>query len=391
MIKKKRLVFLLIAVLCLVIFVAVAYAKTAPLKLLVFHSPSCVRCLEVKKNDLPEIENRYKARVEIEYYDVTDINNYKFLMGLNEKYKPNIELTLPIFFIQGKFLNGKVKIDEVLPKLIDESIGSFTGEENKEGLDLVKYFSGLSPLVILGAGLIDGVNPCAFTVIVFFISYLALQGYRKRQLAVIGATFIISVFTTYTLIGLGLFNFLYRLNSFWLFTKIFNIFIGILSLSLGFIALYDLFRLKKTQDTDDLVLQLPKSIKNRIHSVIGWHYRRDKRDLTASSNFSFLRLVISALITGFLVSLLEAVCTGQLYLPTIAIVLKTSSLKFQALIYLILYNIMFILPLFAIFILALFGITSMQFAGFLKKNLTIFKVIIAGVFFILGFYLLWRV
>jgi hypothetical protein len=103
------------------------------------------------------------------------------------------------------------------------------------------------------------------------------------------------------------------------------------------------------------------------------------------------RLVLSALITGFLVSLLEAVCTGQLYLPTIAFVLKTTPFKLQALLYLIAYNIMFILPLLIIFLLALLGVTSGQFANFLKKHLVSVKVIMAFVFFSLGIFLVWRV
>jgi len=369
---------------------AIAYAKTVIPKLLVFHSPSCIRCIEFKKKELPEIANKYKGKVELEFYDVTDINNYKFLMGLNEKFKPNIELALPVFFMNGKFLNGKADISKELPGFIDDNMDSSIRETKDPGLDIIQYFKSINPAVIIGAGLVDGVNPCAFTVIVFFISYLAFQGYRRKQLIAIGLTFISSVFLTYSLIGLGIFNFLYLWKDFWLFTKIFNISIGIFSIVLGCAALYDLFKFKKTQDTEGLILQLPKIIKSKIHSVIGWHYRRDRNDPESNLKVSLLKLVASALITGFLVSLLEAVCTGQLYLPTIAIVLKTSSFKLQALVYLVLYNIMFIIPLLVIFILTLFGITSGQFSGFLKRNLGAVKITMALVFFILGIYLLWR-
>jgi len=101
-------------------------------------------------------------------------------------------------------------------------------------------------------------------------------------------------------------------------------------------------------------------------------------------------LILSAFITGLLVSLLEAVCTGQVYLPTIAFVLKASSFKLQALGYLLLYNIMFIVPLIVIFVFALMGTTSNQFSGFLKKHLGLIKVFMAVLFFSLGIFLLWR-
>jgi cytochrome c biogenesis protein CcdA len=62
-----------------------------------------------------------------------------------------------------------------------------------------------------------------------------------------------------------------------------------------------------------------------------------------------MRLAVYSFVTGLLVSILEAVCTGQVYLPTIAYVLKRTHLWVEALGYLLLYNIMFIAPLFVVF------------------------------------------
>ncbi len=124
--------------------------------------------------------------------------------------------------------------------------------------------------------------------------------------------------------------------------------------------------------------------------MIRLHYRRSRDSSTYQPRVNLSRLVLSALVTGFLVSILEAVCTGQLYLPTIAFVLKSTPLKLQALLYLVIYNLMFILPLLIIFLLALFGVTSGQFANFLKKNLAGVKIIMVLVFFSLGIFLIWR-
>ncbi len=369
----------------------VAYAGQIP-KLMVFYSPGCHRCVEVKKELMPGIEAEYKGKIVIEYYDITDINNHKFMLGLKDKYDPGIkEFNIPVFFIRGRFLNTKADLGKDLRDLINGSLKdlSYQATGVKE-IDLTEHFKGFRPLVILGSGLVDGINPCAFTVIVFFISFLALQGYKKRELVTIGLSFIFSVFVTYSLIGLGLFNFLYRMKSFWYFVRVFNVSVGIFSIVLGIFALYDLFKFIKTKDTQGLILQLPKAIKNRIHAIIGLHYRKPKESRVDKPRVGLLRLVLSALITGFLVSILEAVCTGQLYLPTIAFVLKTTPLKLQAIAYLVIYNIMFILPLLVIFFLALFGVTSGQFANFLKKNLASVKIIMAFVFFSLGIYLIWR-
>jgi cytochrome c biogenesis protein CcdA len=89
------------------------------------------------------------------------------------------------------------------------------------------------------------------------------------------------------------------------------------------------------------------------------------------------------------VSLLEAACTGQVYLPTIVYIVKNTKLRLKALTYLILYNLMFILPLIVIFILSLVGFSSQKFNVFLKKHLGTIKIILAFIFLLLGLLVIW--
>ncbi|MDP2905492.1 MAG: hypothetical protein Q8O22_04240 [Candidatus Omnitrophota bacterium] len=356
-------------------------------KLLVFFSPSCHKCMEIKTELLPQIAIEFAGRVEIEELDNSDIENYKLLLGLREKYQKGLEIVVPVFYFEGNFLNGRQVNAQNLRWLINRA-GTSSAGSSLEPVDLTERFRAFKPLAVVGAGLIDGINPCAFTVIVFFISYLALQGYKKRELIVVGSTFIFAVFLTYLLLGLGIFNFLYYLKGFWLAARAINIGIGVFSIALGIAAVYDIIKFKKTGSADGLLLQLPQSIKNRIHHVIGLHYRKTGGDQPKKN--VLWDLVISAFICGFLISLLEAVCTGQTYLPTIAFILKASPLKLQAFGYLVLYNLMFVAPLSAIFALALTGVTSEDFGRFLKERMIAVKVLMGLLFFGLGIFLLWR-
>lgn len=387
--KKGLLIF---GFLLPALFLAFDKAGAADLpKLSMYHSPGCHRCIEVKRDILPQIEKEFKGKLAIEYYDITDIKNYAFLFGLKEKYSKDFDLDLPVFFINGQLVNGKGDVKSNLEIAINVALGESQRSEPVLAGDLLSHFNGFKPLAIISSGLIDGINPCAFTVIVFFISFLAFQGYRRLELIIIGLTFIFAVFCTYLLIGLGIFNFLYQMNHFWIISKVFNISIGIFSLALGGAAVYDLLRFRKTQDTEGLLLQLPRAVKNQIHSVIGLHYRKTKEPETKKTVFArLIKLIISALITGFLVSVLEAVCTGQLYLPTITFILKTTPLKLKAFGYLIVYNIMFTIPLFIIFLLALFGVTSAQFAQFIRKHMVAVKALMGIMFIGLGVFLIWR-
>jgi hypothetical protein len=170
------------------------------------------------------------------------------------------------------------------------------------------------------------------------------------------------------------------LEGFGAVTKAVNLAVGWFSILFGFMAIYDVVSFKLTNETKGMLLQLPKSVKEQIHKVIRTRHTGDKKNIFA--------LIVSAVVTGFLVTLLEAVCTGQTYLPIIAFILKSEQLRVQAFVYLVLYNMMFILPLIVIFVCALMGVSSSGFSDILKRNLVLVKVLMAIVFFALGLFLI---
>ncbi|MBU4303738.1 MAG: hypothetical protein KJ931_05075 [Candidatus Omnitrophica bacterium] len=359
-------------------------------KLIIFHALSCHRCVQVKQEVLPAMENEFKDQIIFQYRDVGQLENYKMALGLLQKNGSGISFQTPLFYFGGKFLTAEGQVRDNLRNFILEGLKVIPPSAPPATFDLTAYFKGFTPAAIIIAGLEDGVNPCAFTVIVFFISFLAAQGYRRRELIFIGAAFIFAVFLTYLGIGLGIFNFFYHFKGFWLIMRLLNLITGALSILFGILAVYDFIKFKKTGATDELILKLPKSVKERIHKLVGFFYRKSPQEKQGKSLPGPYKLIFSALITGFLVSLLEAVCTGQMYLPTISFVLKASTLKLQALGYLLLYNIMFVIPLVVIFIFALMGTSSAQFSGFLKRHLGLIKILMAVLFFSLGLFLIWR-
>ena len=144
----------------------------------------------------------------------------------------------------------------------------------------------------------------------------------------------------------------------------------------------DYFKFLKTKEPQESILQLPKFLKLRIHKIMGDEFRR-------KSGKNFMILSLTSFLVGFLVSLLEAVCTGQIYLPVISIVVRTSDLRIKALFYLLLYNLMFVVPLVVIFLLSLWGVSSLQFSNFLRKNFGIIRVAMSILFFGFAVFLFW--
>lgn len=234
-------------------------------------------------------------------------------------------------------------------------------------------FNRLSFFMIAGAGLVDGINPCAFAVIVFFISFLTVYKYTRREIITVGTAYCAAVFVAYVLLGLGAFQFLYAMQGF--YYVMWGLKAATVGLCVVFLALslYDWWHYVRTKDTAGLVLQLPTKYKTFIHKVMH-AFLKDRSK-------SVWRLGLAATAVGFVVSLVEAVCTGQVYLPTIVVVLKESGNHFwRAAQYLLIYNLMFVAPLLVVFILALVGYESKTFGGRLKKHLGLAKLLLCAVF-----------
>ena len=98
--------------------------------------------------------------------------------------------------------------------------------------------------------------------------------------------------------------------------------------------------------------------------------------------------VVGAFVAGILISFLELACTGQVYLPTIIFVSSIPELRLQAMLYLIIYNLLFILPLVVIFVLVYLGTTSKDLTTFLQEKAAAVKLAMAFVFISLGGWLI---
>lgn len=237
-------------------------------------------------------------------------------------------------------------------------------------------FNQLTFWMIAGAGLVDGINPCAFAVIVFFISFLSVYKYEKREIVAVGTAYCSAVFIAYVLLGLGAFKFLYAMQGFYYVMWGLKIVTVLLCVAFLLLSAYDCWHYYRTKDASGLVLQLPTKYKTFIHKVMH-AFLKDRSK-------SVWRLGIAALIVGFVVSLVEAVCTGQVYLPTIVVVLKEAGDNFwRAAEFLLVYNVMFIVPLVLVFALALAGYESATFSGWLKKHLGLAKLLLCAVFVVL--------
>jgi thiol-disulfide isomerase/thioredoxin len=348
-----------------------------PVYLAYFYEPGCHDC-DKAKIVLKDISAKYPDNIILKSFDISLSENVELAEALGELYQmPEEErLLVPVLFLGDDYLFRSAitydNLDELIQKyLTTETIAPWEKVKEKDltAQDrLIARFQSFGLAAVAVSGLIDGINPCALATIIFFISYLTLINRKGREILWVGGIFTLSVFLTYFLIGTGALKMIISLSFLPLVRKIFVLVTAALVLILGVVSLYDYLQFKKKGTTKDAKLQLPSFLKNMIHSTIRKNVRL--------SNY-----ILMAAVTGFIVSLLELACTGQIYLPTIMFISTIPDLKVNALFYLLFYNLMFVVPLVLVFSFTYWGTTSAQWATLTQKNFGKIKMAMTLLFF----------
>lgn len=368
--------------LTLAFFAASFSAWAKPVDAVLFTSPYCPHCRHLKQDGFPQaFKEKHQDKVCLTEYDLTqDANNVIFSQTLEAYHLDNAGIPMLIVgetVLQGYPAQIGPGADAAVQKAIDNNEETrVPGLQREEASSLQTHetlFSQITLWAIIGAGLADGVNPCAFAVIVFFVSFLAAYKYTKKEIVIVGSAYCAAVFLAYVLMGLGAFHVLYAMKAFRYVTLAVQWgMVGLCGVFL-LLSIYDFVVYQRTKKSEKMLLQLPTNYKVYIHKVMRF-FLKDKHS-------SMWRLLLAAFIVGFVVSGVEAVCTGQVYLPTIVVILKEVNQHFwRATEFLLLYNLMFILPLVLVFVLTLCGKESATFNDWLKKHLGLTKFILCCVF-----------
>lgn len=343
------------------------------------YMPGCLHCEEMK-TDL----RKWAARVpelRIRIFSLVKEENKKLDEALSQIYQvPESKRLVDHKLYMGEdYLWSEALHQESFQKLIAKYQGKgapppwekVTKEAlEKGGKSIIERFKRWSLSAVLIAGFIDGINPCAFATIIFLVSYLTFVGKKGREILLYGIVFTAGVFIAYLLVGMGLMTFLHQLSSFPLVSKGVYLFIALFALALGMISLYDYILFRRGQMAK-WKLQLPMGLKKKIHEIIR-EQARFKGGLLATFG------------AGFIIAVCTVICTGQVYLPTIGFIMGIPELRANAIFNLVLYNIMYIVPLVGVFVLTFFGVTSEKMAFVTKKYTGTVKLLTAALFLALA-------
>lgn len=376
----------------LIVMAAGAVVRAAdgkPLQAHFFYTPGCPLC-EPTKQAVSRAEKEFFGRVVFTHHSLTSAElsseenqkNYgAFIRALDfygRKDTPSL-----VVFVGDVCLGGDeigAKLTGALQKLLQSSAQtpdfSKFGLEDKPGLrDLTAERTSL--WLVLSAGFIDGFNPCAFATVILFVSMLSGVGRERRIILAVGLSFILGVFLTYITIGAAFFEVMTYfdrmpyLNYVGLAIKWFSL--GLVLVA-GALSLVDAFRAFRSGGKAKMLLVLPDKLKDRI---------RKRLRVTAHGG----SLILGSFVSGIVISVLEAACTGQTYLPIITGLVSDQMTSGRGYALLLLYNVLFILPLLAVFFAVFGGMTSEQIGNAMRRKVWVTKLGLGLIFLAMAFWL----
>jgi len=274
---------------------------------------------------------------------------------------------VPIAFIGDQALSGEKAIEdnlekEILKSLNGERICPLDYKKVEATPNEISPIKNIDPTIsaVVLAALVNSINPCGFSVLIFLLVYLTSLGSRRKILTV-GLTYIAVVFIVYFLSGLGLFT---VIQSTGVITRVVYKIAAIIAIIAGLINIKDYFWYGK-----GITLAIPESRKPLLEKYI------------------HLASIPAAIILGILVSLFELPCAGGVYLAILSLLSKKMTMV-QGIPYLLLYNLIFVLPLFIILFVIYKGLDPQKAEKWRLEKRKWMRLVMGLIMLILGIIML---
>jgi len=318
---------------------------------ILYYGQGCPHCSEVE--EYIEDKNIKENIIQKEIYQ-NPINAEEFNSLCEQKGIDLMSRGVPFLYAENECFIGNKQIIGFL----DGKDVNITAQETKKS-----FSQNLTIPILISAALVDAINPCAFAVLLILMTTVLASGKRKRALFS-GLAFSSSIFISYLLMGMGLYTVISNIET----TKVFMKVIGLIAVLLGIFNLKDFFWYGK-----GFLMEVPMSwrptMKKLIHSITS---------------------PIGAFSIGFLVSLFLLPCTSGPYIVIIGMLGHKAS-YINAIWLLVLYNLIFVLPMIGITVGAYFGMNVQKAEEKRSKNLKILHLIAGIIMIAMGICLLFGI
>jgi cytochrome c biogenesis protein CcdA len=347
-----------------------------PVSIDFFYETGCDSCLMIKREVVPELERRYAGLYELHEWDIGVPSNYLLLvqyqtrLGVSENEPVSLVVDDRIFLAGVSRITKRVYdvLEEALERRRRDEPPPLSGEPAPPASLLRSRLDSFTVMGLISAAAVDSLNPCAISTLVFFMSLLSVARIGVPRMWLAGTAFLMACYLTYLAIGFGLLKILEGLTALRGVRAVVESVVALAMLALAFLSFRDAFRFHLTGRAQDVVVKLPASLQDRIHRIMKAGLR--KRNL-ALGGFGI----------GVSVTILESVCTGQVYLPVLVMMIKSGQSLLRSVLYLALYNAIFVLPLAVALTLTCRGIGTPALLEWSRRNVLLGKILM-GLFFL---------
>lgn len=296
------------------------------------YSPSCAGCAEVEPllDGLPASvtvrRGDYEFTSQIKLLRVDIYEHPDIAAALFKRYMvPEKAQTTPIVFLRDKYYGGADSINRMLMYAIEnaQAVGTPLLEESA-----APDVSGLTWAGTITAGFVAGFNPCALSMLLFFLTLLLPL---RKNTGLYAAIFLASKFIAYMLIGTVLLTAFSAWNPTWLpmAAKLLLTAIGAVLAALNLADAWAAHR----ERYGSIKNQLPRGVRRFLHGRI-------RRALDSPSR----KLIPSVIALGLIVAASEFLCSGQLYLATLTAGLEMNLAYLRQFMMLIAFCLAFLAP-----------------------------------------------
>lgn len=350
-----------------------------------FEKPGCDECARTE-SELRDLAVTF-PNIKIEKIVITTQNGLERNAALCRRFNvPGKERSIaPAVFTPNGYLTKADLNRDSLRRLIEQEarrktntaadngetanrLADVTQEERQQAqADIRSTYEDMTLGIVLLGGLIDGINPCAFATLIFFLSYLRIARRSPKELLWTGAAFILAVYLTYFSIGLAFNELIGVIQGAHVWKNVLDWTFAALALLAALLSFRDAWLARRGR-MQDMSLKLPKFLRDRIHSV-------------ARTQAKASRYILAAFIAGIIISVLELACTGQVYAP---IIYQIRAGHESAIAMLALYNFAFIAPLLLIFYLSYKGMSTQSLIRFQERHSFMVKLLLGILFLVLA-------
>jgi cytochrome c biogenesis protein CcdA/thiol-disulfide isomerase/thioredoxin len=348
-----------------------------PIHMAYFGELGCSECDRVTIA-LEHLKNRFPNLV-IHEFDVLEDLSINLCLAERLNVPENRRHDAPAVFVGSDYLVDTDIHDESLTELVSKY--AETGAEPAwEGC--TDQDTSLPPpppwWAVILPGLADGINPCAFATIIFFVSYLSIIRRKGKDIIMVGISFALAVFLSYLGFGMILREIFAGLIDVVgpVLRPILNALTAVLCLVLAVLSFDDFWKARQG-NVKDMALQLPHKLRMWINASIRQSMRSDT-------------LITASFVSGVVVSFIELACTGQVYVPIIQ-GLSNPGYRAQSTLDLIVYCLAFAIPLIVVFILSYMGTSSKQLTRFFDQYAAPIKLVMTVLFVGIGLWLIYDV